>query len=157
MACAAASCPVGEACATVEGLLRCRPLCAVGDPEAHPCPEGPSCAYRLAGLEFGVCPARCAPGDDCGAGATCAISTALPYPICVAVGSAGRGEPCAVQRCAADLACLEVADPATPDTFIERCERLCDPTAVDGLRCAPDRCAGVVLGVDGVGYCVDDS
>lgn len=156
-ACTASSCPAGQACATVEGLLRCRPLCAVADPETHPCPEGPICSYRLAGLDFGVCPARCAPGDDCGPSATCAISAALPYPLCVAIGSALAGEDCAERRCAEGLACLEVPLPDTPDVFVERCERLCDPRQPDSGRCAPDRCAGVVLGVAGVGYCVDDS
>ena len=155
--CSAASCPTGEACATVEGLLDCRPLCAVDEPEAHACPEGSQCVYRLAGSRFGVCPPRCAPGDDCGEGATCGLSTALSHPICVAIGPAGPGAPCAEARCAAGLACLEVPRPDAPDVFVERCERLCDPRMGNGGGCVEGRCGGVVLGVEDLGYCTEDS
>ncbi len=147
-ACAAASCPPGRACTVVEGLLGCRPLCAPSDPEGFPCPEGPLCDYRLSALDLGVCPARCAPGDDCGPGATCGLSPTLPHPICVALGPAGAGEPCAEVRCAAGLACLEVGDPPA-----ERCTPLCDPTAP---ACPVGACAGRIVGVEGAGYCTED-
>lgn len=151
-ACAAASCPGGEACATVEGILRCRPLCRLDGP----CPDAPVCGYRLAGSDLGVCPGPCRPGDDCGPEATCGLSAAVPHAICVAVGPVAAGEACVDRRCAVGLGCLEVPEPGAPETFVERCVPLCDP-AGNGAGCAVGACAGVILGVQGVGYCTDDS
>lgn len=147
--CAAASCPAGQACTAVEGLLACRPLCRPDAPAAAPCPEGPTCGYRLAALDLGVCPARCEIGGPCGPGATCGLSPALSHPICVAIGPVAEGEDCSSARCAAGLACLESADPPIP-----RCIRLCEP---EGAPCPSGACTGRVSGVQQVGYCAHDS
>lgn len=155
--CGAASCPAGEACVTVEGLVRCRGLCLVDDADAHPCPDGLACRYRLRASDLGVCAAPCALDDDCGPGGTCGISTALPYPTCVATGPARPGEPCADRRCVDGWACLEIPSPDDPERFEERCARLCDPALDPPARCASGACRGRVLGVEGIGYCTDDS
>jgi len=44
-----------------------------------------------------------------------------------------------------------------PEAFVERCTRLCDPTAASGGICRVGACAGRILGVRDVGYCTDDS
>lgn len=145
-ACDAASCAPGEACLVVEGLLGCHPLC---DPEADApgCPEDALCGYVLADLGLGICPTACAAGQPCGPGGTCSTTPSLPYPTCVAIGDAAEGEPCEDARCGAGLACLTGGD-------APRCARLCTPGAAE---CPSGQCTGEIVGVDGVGYCADDS
>lgn len=145
--CTAGSCAPGEACTAVEGLLACRPLCDI-DGDRRACPDDGICGYRLAGVGLGVCPTACAVGDDCGSGATCGISAVSPTPICVAAGPAAEGESCDGARCGPGLACLSAGEPPA------RCIRLCAP---DGPPCPRGACVGRVVGVDGVGYCTDDS
>lgn len=140
--CTVESCPEGEACAIVEGVLACHALCRLDAPDA-----GCACAYRLAaGSPWGVCPRPCELGDDCGADATCAPTPALPHTICVATGPAEAHEPCERARCGHGLACLAREGEA-------RCRRLCRPG--DDTPCEVGTvCAGIVGGVEALGYCV---
>lgn len=155
-ACGAASCPDGYACATVEGLVACRPVCDVEEPARRPCPADSPCRYRLGQSTLGVCALPCAPDDPCDAG-SCGISTALPHPICVAPGPARPDESCAGRRCVAGWACLELESTDDPERLEERCAELCDPSATDATECTSGSCRGRILGVDGIGYCADDS
>jgi hypothetical protein len=142
-ACAVESCPSGEACVLVEGVLGCHRVCRIGEDTA-----GCVCAYRIAdGAPWGVCPRACTIGEACPElGATCAPTPALAYPICVGVGPVGLDESCSDARCAAGLGCLARAGEP-------RCQRLCRPDL--DSSCPPaEHCGGLVDGVSGVGYCV---
>lgn len=131
--CTPASCPPGQACVEVEGLLSCQALC---DLEVEGCGEEGVCAYALsADRPWGICPPPCALGG-CGAGATCAPSTATPYPLCVATGAGALGDLCGVERCGAGLGCLVQAEGP-------RCARLCSP---DDPSTCPGQCTGTIEG-----------
>jgi len=144
VACTPGSCGPGEACTVVEGALGCRPLC---DPDevVRACPEGRICGYLLPAVGLGVCPAPCGP---CADGTTCAPTTALPYPICVASGPLDEGAPCGGTRCGVGLACLAPAEGEET-----RCTAVCQSDDA----CAMGRCGGTIVGVEGIGYCIDDS
>lgn len=145
--CGTGSCAPTEACVRVEGYLACRALCdrAAGDDAA--CPGDARCGYALTD-RYGVCVPPCDPfpgdGPDPCPGGTCAPVPDLPFPTCVATGSARLGEACASRRCARRLACLEAGEGA-------HCRPLCEPGRDDQCP-APLECGGEVA-IAGIGYC----
>lgn len=145
MGCTAASCPAGQGCVAVEGLVSCRPICALAS-GAPACPADQLCAYAIADAAgIGVCAAPCTLREGCAdPRATCAPSTAAPFPVCIGVGPATEGDACEAVRCGEGLACL--SDDATA-----RCARLCEPGA---FQCPAGECEGEIAGFEGLGYCV---
>ena len=141
--CRPGSCPPGAACLEVEGLLTCRPVCALARPDRG-CGEG-ACVIAVGDGPWGVCAEPCGLETDCGAGGTCAPVPGLRFPLCVAEGPGQAGDSCAVQRCGAGLGCLS-AGAQGPS-----CVRVCEP---DGVPCPAGRCEGPIPEVDGVLYCV---
>lgn len=142
--CTVGSCSPGEACADVEGYLRCRPICRL---EAPACAGDSVCSHAL-DAEFGVCVAPCRPFPDDGVedcpGGACAPILAAPFPVCVGLGPARLGDDCSETRCGRALACLSADDGVS-------CRALCR-TGEDALCPAPQRCTGEVA-ERGLGFC----
>ena len=138
--CSAGSCDPGESCLRVEGWLGCRAVCRAEDSAG--CPD--ACVYRVGATSpWGACAEACEVGG-CAPGLTCAPVPVWRHPVCIPVGSAGRGERCATARCARGLACLRLDDDPA-------CIPVCDPD--DDTAC-PGACIGTVTDVEGIGYCV---
>ena len=150
--CLPETCAPGEACTWVEGLLACRPLCAL---EGRPCVAPLTCAYALTAT-LGVCVAPCAPFGPDGAGASagaerCESGTCAPTPhgdflICQAIGPVRSGGDCNAERCGQGLACLG-------DEAAVTCRTLC-PAGDDAFCPPPLRCLGLIQGSP-LGFCVE--
>jgi hypothetical protein len=141
--CTARSCAPGEACAQVEGAVRCWPVCEL---EGADCAEGGRCTWAL-GERWGLCAAPCRLGavTDCLEPTHCGLSPPLPFTTCVRRGDAAVGEPCGPEApCDGGSACLDEGEGP-------RCRVLCDDALVS---CASGTaCAGRIEGIDGIGYC----
>ncbi len=145
-ACGPGTCEPGAACLTVGGLKACRPLCT-DDAECGGAPG--TCSLEIAGVPDGgprACAVPCALAAGCGrADAHCTIVGALPFPVCIAPGDAGEGDPCDEARCVAGMGCV------APPGGAAVCRRLC----ADDVPCGADlRCEGLLGGLPDVRYCI---
>jgi hypothetical protein len=140
--CTARSCAEGEACAQIDGVVRCLRVCAL---ENVDCAGGGVCTWAL-GERWGLCaePCRLSAATDCPEPTHCGLSPPLPFPTCVRSGEAAPEDPCGPEApCGRGSGCL--IDGQGP-----RCRALCD----DFVPCAAGTtCSGGVEGIDGIGYC----
>jgi hypothetical protein len=140
--CTARSCAEGEACAQVDGVVRCLRVCAL---ETGDCPGVGVCTWAL-GERWGLCaePCRLGAATDCPGLTHCGLSPPLPFPICVPTGQGAAEAPCGPEApCGRGSGCLDDGQGA-------RCRVLCD----DAVLCAGDAtCSGGVEGIGGIGYC----